>query len=93
MKVDELRRLLIAPEIIVVDIADAALLALRRALLLEHPALGDADDADDANDDCAVRRRAAVVLRAGARLHDALRAYRNAVDTILDDDASDNLPF
>ena len=88
MKVDELRRLLIAPEIIVVDIADAALLALRRALLLEHPTLGDASA-----DKCAVRRRAAVVLRAAARLHDALRAYRKAVDTVLDDDESDNLPF
>ena len=89
MKVDELRRLLIAPEIIVVDIAAATLLALRRALLLEHPTLGDAP----ASDDCHVRRRAAVVLRSAARLHDALRAYRKAVDTVLDDDASDNLPF
>ena len=39
MTPDELHRLLIAPEIIVVDLADAALLALERALLAEHPLL------------------------------------------------------
>jgi hypothetical protein len=39
MTVDELRRLLIAPEIIVLDVALAALRALERALLLEHPLL------------------------------------------------------
>ena len=37
MTVEEFRRLLFAPEIIVLDVADAALRALERALILEHP--------------------------------------------------------
>lgn len=89
MTVEELRRLLIAPELIVVDIADAALVALRRALLVEHPTLGDAASVDD----CQVRRRAAVVLHSAARLQRALRAYHAAVDAALDDHPSDDLPF
>lgn len=91
MTVEELRRLLIAPEIIVVDIADAVLVALRSALLLEHPTLGDGPPIDH----CEVRRRAAVVLRSADRLRHALRAYRKAVDAVLDEgvDASDCLPF
>lgn len=89
MTVDELRRLLIAPEILVVDIADAVLVALRRALLLEHPTLGDGPYVDD----CEVRRRAAVVIRSAARLRHSLRAYRAAVDDAVDEHASDNLPF
>jgi len=37
MTVEEFRRLLFAPELIVLDVADAALTALERALVLEHP--------------------------------------------------------
>lgn len=89
MTVDELRRLVVAPEIIVVDIADAALVALRRALLVEHPTLGAAC----ADDDCNVRRRAAAVLRAAAGLRRALRLYRTAVECVIEDHARDDLPF
>jgi hypothetical protein len=88
MTVDQLRRLLIAPEIIVVDLADAALSALRRAILVEHPTLTDLPDADDSD----VRRRAAVVLHHAARLRRALRTYRRAVDRVLDA-PRDELPF
>ena len=35
----QLHHLLIAPELIVVDLVEAALVALERALLVEHPPL------------------------------------------------------
>jgi hypothetical protein len=79
MTVDEFRRLLIAPEIIVLDVALAALRALERALLLEHPLL----DATHSADDPLVRQRARSALRHAARLRRALRAYRALVQTIL----------
>jgi hypothetical protein len=79
MTVEELRRLLIAPEIIVVDLTDAALAALRRAILVEHPTLGDFPSDEQSG----VRRRAALVLHAAARLHRALQAYRRAVEPTL----------
>jgi hypothetical protein len=79
MTVDELHRLLIAPELIVLDVADAVLLALERSLVLEHPLIeGPASD-----DDHLVQRRARNVLRAAARLLRALRAYRAVVHNIL----------
>jgi hypothetical protein len=79
MTVDEFHRLLIAPEIIVLDVADAALLALERALVLEHPLV----ESPASHDDPPVRRRARHVLRSAARLLRALRAYRAVVLTIL----------
>jgi hypothetical protein len=56
MTVDQLRRLLIAPEIIVLDVTVASLVALERALLLEHPLLSAPPSSDDPN----VRARARV---------------------------------
>lgn len=79
MTVEEFRRLLIAPEIIVLDVADAALLALERALVLEHPLVHDTAS----DDDPPVRRQARVVLRSASRLVRALRAYRSVVLAIL----------
>jgi hypothetical protein len=79
MTIEELRRLLIAPEIIVVDLTDAALAALRRALLVEHPTLGQFPSDELSG----VRRRAALVLHAANRLHGALQAYRRAVEPVL----------
>jgi len=79
MTVDELRRLLIAPEIIVVDLTEAALAALRRALLLEHPTLGEFPSDEQSG----VRRRAALVLHAAHRLRAALHAYRRALEPVL----------
>jgi len=79
MTLEELRRLLIAPEIIVIDLTDAALAALRRALLVEHPTLGEFPSDEQSG----VRRRAALALHAADRLHAALQAYRRAVEPIL----------
>jgi hypothetical protein len=87
MTADELHRLLIAPEIIVVDLLDSALSALRLALLAEHPLL----DGPPTDDDPPVRRRAHAVLRASLRLRRALRAYRRSVRDVLR--AEDPLPF
>ena len=89
MNVEELRRLLIAPEIIVVDLVGAALEALRRAILVEHPTLGDFPEADHSP----VGRRAILVLRSADRLHRALRAYRRAVDRILNEPPNRDFPF
>jgi hypothetical protein len=89
MTVDQLRRLLIAPEIIVIDLADAALAALRRAILVEHPTITEFPDADHSD----VLRRAAIVLHHAARLRRALRAYRRAVDRVLEAAPRDDLPF
>lgn len=82
MTVDELRRLLIAPEIIVLDLTLATLRALERALLLEHPLLHAPPSADDPR----VRQRARAVLRRASRLRRALRDYRAIVDLIVRDD-------
>jgi hypothetical protein len=82
MTVDQFRRLLFAPELIVLDVADAALLALERALLLEHPLLKN----PASDDDPLVRRRARRVLRAAAHLLRALRSYRVVVLRLLRDD-------
>jgi hypothetical protein len=88
MTVEELRRLLIAPEIIVVDLTDAAIHALRRALLVEHPTLGEFPSDEQSG----VRRRAALVLHAASRLHRALHAYRCAVEPALRELPADD-PF
>lgn len=89
MTVGQLRRLLLAPEIIVVDLADAALSALRRAMFVEHPTVTELPDADHSD----VLRRAATVIHHAARLRRALRAYRRAVDRVLQAEPRDDLPF
>jgi hypothetical protein len=78
MTVDQLRRLLIAPAILVLDVTVASLLALERALLLEHPLL----DAPPSAHDPVVRARARTILRRMHRLRRALRVYRGVVDAI-----------
>ena len=79
MTPSELHRLLIAPEIIVVDLALAALRALDRALLVEHPLLLAPHDPADS----LVKRRARLVRRHATRLRRALRDYRHVVDDVL----------
>lgn len=87
---DELGRLLAAPEIIVVDLVDAALRALRLAMFAEHPLL---DDDMAAPDDPPVRRRARQLLRHADRLRRGLDAYRREVDLVLREPAETDLPF
>jgi hypothetical protein len=87
----QLRRLLFAPEIIVVDLADRALVALRHALLVQHPALDRAAPRGDGDTD--VASRAIRVLTAAARLRRALRDYRVAVDGARGDHDRHDLPF
>jgi hypothetical protein len=89
MTVDELRRLLIAPEIIVLDLALASLRALERALLLEHPLL----EAPPSADDPLVRQRARAVLRRAHRLRRDIGVYRGVVETILRDGQRDDDVF
>ena len=86
----QLRRLVVAPEIVVVDLADHALTALRLALLAEHPLL---DDDLAAADDPPVQRRARALLRIAIRLRRALRAYRREVHDVLRDIPRSDLPF
>jgi len=82
-------RLLAAPEIIVVDLLDSALTALRVALLVEHPLL----DGPPTEDDPLVRRRARAVLRSARHLRRALRAYRRTVHETLQQPDDPQLPF
>jgi hypothetical protein len=84
-----LNRLLIAPEIIAVDLADAALVALERSLRVEHPLV----DAPPPTEHPPIRRRARAVLRRAARLRIALRRYRGLVDATLCEAEHDDLPF
>ncbi len=76
---EELRRLLIAPEIIVIDLTDAALAALRRASSPNTRLSANSPPTSSRG----VRRRAALALHAAARLHAALEAYRRAVEPVL----------
>jgi hypothetical protein len=90
MTADELHQLLVAPELVVVNLLDHCLDALRLAMLAEHPLL---DDELDARDDPPVQRRARALLHHGKRLHCALDAYRREVQAVLRDDSTDDIPF
>jgi hypothetical protein len=85
----QFRRLLAAPEIVVVDLLDSALSALRLALLAEHPLLDDPLTENDPP----VQRRARAALRAARQLRLALRNYRRAVDHVLNEPDDPHLPF
>lgn len=89
MTVNEFRTLLFAPELIVLEVADAVLIALERALVLEHPLVRN----PVSDDDPVVRRRARAVLRNGARLRRALRHYRRVVRHILSETQVEHDPF
>jgi hypothetical protein len=90
MTTDQLRHLLVAPEMVVVDLLDHCLDALRLAMLAEHPLL---DDQLAARDDAPVQRRARALLRHSHRLHGALDDYRREVRAVLREISSDDMPF
>jgi hypothetical protein len=84
------RRLLVAPELFVVDLADANVRALLRAIRVEHPDLRR----DPLPGDCpALLRRARAILQPARDLRRALADYRRAVDELVDDLQRDDLPF
>jgi len=85
----QFNRLLVAPEMIVVDLAESALIALDRALHVEHPLL----DAPPPTDHPPVRRHARAVLRHADQLRLVLRRYRDVVNAILRDAHDRDLPF
>jgi hypothetical protein len=88
---DDFQRLLMAPEIVIVDLTDATLAALERALRVEHPLV----DSGPPTEHPRVRRRARAILRSAQRLRAALHDYQDAVDDALrkDADAENDLPF
>ncbi len=89
MTPQQFHRLLAAPEIIVVDLLDSALAALRLALLAEHPLIDDPLSENDPP----VQRRARAALRSARHLQRALRHYRRAVDQVLNQPDEPQLPF
>jgi hypothetical protein len=82
-------RLLLAPELIVIELVDAALVALERALHVEHPLV----DAPPPTEHPPVRRLASSVLRHAERLRGSLRAYRRVVNDVLRDVEHGDSPF
>lgn len=82
-------RLLLAPELIVIELVDAALVALERALCAEHPLVY----APPSTEPPPVRRLASAVLRHAERLRASLRAYRRAVNDILREADQRESPF
>jgi hypothetical protein len=89
MSPDDLKRLLAAPELVVVDLVAHTLDALRLALLAEHPVIND----DDGHDDPPVQRRARALLRRAEDLRRALNAYRKHVGLVLSEWDQPDLPF
>jgi len=89
MTAEEFHRLLIAPELIVLDLVDAALVALERALLVEHPLVG----APPPTEHPPIRRHAAHVLRRAMQLRHELRRYRSVANGILREERLPDLPF
>jgi hypothetical protein len=78
-----------APELIVVDIADAAVAALERALLVAHPLLAGGPSTEDPT----IRRRAHAILRHARRLSCAIDAYRDTAEEILSEMDDDDVLF
>lgn len=84
------RRLLVAPELFVVELADRTVRALLRALRLQHPEL----DRDPAPEHVPILLgRARAILKPARDLRRALANYRRAVDAHIDDLHRDDLPF
>ena len=89
MTPQQFHRLIAAPELVVVDLLDSALSALRLALLAEHLLLDDPLTENDPP----VQRCARAVLHSARHLRRALRRYRRAVDEVLSQPDDPQLPF
>ena len=83
-------RLLAARELVVVDLTDAALVALLTALDLEHPTL----EHPPFSGGPPTLRRARTVIRLAQRLRNTLESYRCTVDAALVFESNDDdIPF
>ncbi len=91
MNVEQRRLLCHAPELVVVDLADAALGALVLAITLEHASLDKADDPWMPAPPTLLRARR--LVRRARRLRQDLDRYRLAVDDALRVMPSDVPPF
>jgi hypothetical protein len=80
---------MMAPELIVIELVDAALVALERALLVEHPLVHEPPPTEHPP----VRQLARNILRHAARLRRSLRDYRCLVDDILREAEQADFPF
>jgi len=89
MKAEELHRLLIAPELIVIEVALATLRAVRHALLVEHPTI----EGRPSSDDHPIQTRARAVLRSARQLQRALNRYRTTANKIIAAASSHEIPF
>jgi hypothetical protein len=90
MSPGERGRLLAARELVVVDLADAALVALLTALALEHSTL----EHPPFSGGPPTLRRARTVLRLAQRLRNTLERYRCAVDAaVVIESNDDDIPF
>jgi hypothetical protein len=86
----ERRRLLAARELVVVDLTDAALVALLTSIDLEHPTL----EHPPFDGGPPTLRRARAVIRLAQRLRNTLEQYRCAVDAALVFESNDDdIPF
>lgn len=86
---DELHLLCVAPEIVIVDLADVALDSLYRALLVQHPAL----EAVPLPTDSRVHHAARDILLPLHSLRRAVRRYRRVTERLALDLRRDDLPF
>lgn len=84
-----LSRLAVAPELLVVGLADRALDALVIALAVEHPTLADLGQPARAP----TLRRARRVAHLAAQLRREIAAYRAAVDAAITEPARDPADF
>jgi hypothetical protein len=72
------RRLTIAPELLAIDLADAAIRGLLRAIAIHHPPL----DHEPAPKDAPVRFHARSLVQPARRLRRAFAAYRREVNNL-----------
>jgi hypothetical protein len=93
MNRDVLARLAVAPELVLLGLAEHTLDAMLLALAVEHPSIAD----PGVPSTTPTLRRARALDRAARRLRHAIKAYSGAVDAVTSrqvvDPDDDELPF